>query len=326
MATLAATSELLLLLADPTRVRLLRLLAEQELSVAELTAATGLPQPRVSTHLARLRKAGLVRVRPEGASTFYGQREGALGENGAGRLWALLQENVEDAVFVEDARRLRAALRARSLRRGPGADAGGWADSVAGRMERHYSPGRTWEAAARALIGLAELGDVLDIASGDGALAELLAPRARSVTCLDLSLRVTEAGARRVAAGASEAAGPLPVRFIVGDMHALPLPTASFDQLLLVNTLSYAVDPARVLGEAARVCRPGGAVVGVALKAHKHSEVAAAFDHRQAGFQPARLRSLFSEAGFQVSFCAVTARERRPPHFEIITLYARRSA
>lgn len=307
MPDLAAATDLLRLLSDPTRVRLLSLLGREQLTVAELTDATRLVQSRVSTHLAKLREAGLLRLRRAGASTYYALDEAGMGDE-ARRLWTLLSESVDDALLAEDRRRLRES-RAQS--------GGTWADSVAGRMERHYSPGRTWEAAARSLVGLARLGDVLDIASGDGALAELIAPRARSVTCLDLSAHVARAGARRVAGRAA-------VRFLAGDMHALPLPDAAFDAVLLVNSLSYAGDPPRAVAEAVRVLRPGGALVATALRSHGHAAVAAAFDHVQSGFQPARLRTLFERAGCDVSFCDVTSRERRPPHFEVVTLYAER--
>ena len=87
---------------------------------------------------------------------------------------------------------------------------------------------------------------------GDGALAELVAPRARSVTCLDASARVVAAGRRRLKLAPS-------VRFTVGDMHDLPFPAERFDQLMLVNSLSYAERPELVVKEAARVLRPAAA-------------------------------------------------------------------
>jgi len=306
-AGLAQTTELLRLLSDPSRVRLLHLLAEQELTVAELTAASRLAQSRVSSHLGKLRGAGFLRVRRSGTSTFYALHDEGLPADAA-RLWTLLREHADDALLDADRRRLRELLRARQ---------GNWADTVAGSMERHYSPGRTWEAAARALIGLARLGAVLDVASGDGALAELVAPRAESVCCLDSSARVVEAGRARLGSRRN-------VRFLLGDMHALPFPDAGFDQVLLLNALSYAKDPPLVVRQAVRVCRPGGDLVALALKTHRHAAAAAAFGHLQHGFQPARLRTLFERAGCDVTLCEVTSRERQQPHFEVITVYARR--
>jgi ArsR family transcriptional regulator len=305
---LDTTADLLRLLGDPSRVRLLALLAREALSVAELVRVTRLAQSRVSTHLARLREAGLVHDRPAGGSTYYALDESRLPE-AARRLWELVAKSTADPLLDEDAERLAGVLRRRE---------GSWADAVAGRMERHYSPGRTWEAALRGLLGLCVLGDVIDIASGDGALAELVAPRARSVVCLDRSRRVVAAGSRRLA--------HLPgVRFQQGDMHDLPFRSASFDQALLVNSLSYAERPARALAEAARVLRPGGRVAAVALRRHRQRAVARAFDHLQLGFEPEDLRTSFEAAGFEVSLCAVTSRETRPPLFEVITVHARRA-
>jgi ArsR family transcriptional regulator len=303
----AETAKLLRLLGDESRVRLLALLAQEPLTVAELVRVTRLAQSRVSTHLGRLREAGLVRDRPAGASTVYAFDDAHLPES-ARRLWEAIAKSAADPLLDQDRERLREAL----LRR-----AGGWADAVAGSMERHYSPGRTWEAALRGLLGLVELGDVLDVASGDGALAELCAPRARSVTCLDLSRRVVAAGARRLQHLGN-------VRFQLGDMHALPFRARSFDQLLLLNSLSYARQPEVAVAEAARVLRPGGLATATTLRRHRHRAAARQYDHVQLGFEPDKLRELFESSGFEVTSCALTSREKRAPHFEVITLHARR--
>lgn len=306
---LAGGADLLKMLADPTRVRLLTLLRGEELTVAELTRATRLPQARVSTHLGRLREAGMVRDRRSGSACFYAL-SGAGMTPAAERVWDALRDATDDAVLREDAARIRDLVASRGQ---------SWADSVAGQMERHYSPGRTWEAALRGLLGLTRLGDVLDVASGDGAVAELIAPRARSVTCVDLSPRVVAAGSRRLAHLDR-------VSFQLGDMHALPVANARFDEVLLMHALSYATDPDRVLREAARALRPGGALVALTLKAHQHRAAAANYDHVRPGFDPAALRSSLSDAGFDVELCEVTSREKRAPHFEVITVHATRRA
>ncbi|HET8898943.1 MAG TPA: metalloregulator ArsR/SmtB family transcription factor, partial [Rhodanobacteraceae bacterium] len=133
---LATTSSLLRLLADPTRVRLLGLLQREELTVAELSAILRLAQPRVSTHLAKLKEAGLVRDRRAGVSAYY-RLNGDAGSDVDGLL-AVIAEGIDDAMLDEDRERLPDILAQRAREQG-------WADSVAGDMERHYSPGRTWE-------------------------------------------------------------------------------------------------------------------------------------------------------------------------------------
>jgi ArsR family transcriptional regulator len=305
MGSLDQTAEVLRVLGDPTRVRLLSLLAAEELSVAELVRVTRLPQTRVSTHLARLREAGLVRDRRNGNGSYY-----AIDEEGAPeevrRLWETLRAGTRDPLLEEDRLRVREVLEQRG---------GSWADRVAGQMERHYSPGRSWESALRGLLGLCTFGRVLDVASGDGAIAELIAPRAEHVTCLDLSPRVAAAGAARLAHLRH-------VVFRVGDMHELPFADASFDQVLLAHSLSYARDPARALAEAARVLRPRGRLAALALAPHRHQELCARYGHLQAGFSPEELRELARRAGLDVSLCAVTSREKRRPHFEVVALHA----
>ncbi|MCB9545147.1 MAG: metalloregulator ArsR/SmtB family transcription factor [Myxococcales bacterium] len=306
MVDLAAATDLCRLLGDATRVRLLSALGVEALTVAELVRVTGLGQSRVSTHLARLKEAGLVTVEPQGTSALY-----ALDAMppAAQQLWALLADQTRDPVLADDRRRVAEVVRARAGET--------WADQVAGRMARHYSPGRTWASFARGAVGLVRVGDVVDIASGDGALAELLAPRARSVTCVDWSARVTAAGQARLR--------PLGnVRFVRGDMHRLPLPAARFDAALLLGALCHAESPRQVLAEAARVLRPGGQLVAVTLAAHEHHEAVSRYDHRQPGFEPATLAAWLEAAGFDVELCAPTQRERRPPHFTVITVHARR--
>ena len=105
--------------------------------------------------------------------------------------WQAVSDQIDDGVIEDDRRRCAEVVRARE-------EASSWPDVVAGRMEHHYSPGRTWEAVARAFVGLVQLGDVLDVGSGDGVIAQLLAPRARNFACLDRSEKVVDAARERL--------------------------------------------------------------------------------------------------------------------------------
>lgn len=224
---LSTASTVLRLLADPTRVRLLALLDREELTVAELAAVLHLAQPRVSTHLAKLKEAELVRDRRAGVSAYY--RANAEADPTLAALVASLRDTLSDALLREDAERLPAVLAQR-------ARAEGWADTVAGDMERHYSPGRTWETLARSLLQLLATGDVLDIASGDGVTAELLAPHAHSIVCIDSSERVVDAARQRLSSFTN-------VDVRTGDMHALDLGDRQFDLVLLLHALTYSEQP-----------------------------------------------------------------------------------
>jgi ArsR family transcriptional regulator len=225
-------------------------------------------------------------------------------------LWQLLAACLDEPVLAADRERCEALVRARTQEEP-------WPDSVAGAMERVYSPGRTWESTARGLLGLVHLGDVLDAGSGDGAMAELLAPRARSVTLLDRSDKVLEAARRKL-----EGRGPF--RFAPGDFHELPFADATFDQVLLFHGLVYAHDPERVVAEGARVLRPGGDLAITTLAAHGQREITDGYGHLHAGFEPARLRGWLEGAGLSVDLCEITSREKREPHFLVISAFARK--
>jgi ArsR family transcriptional regulator len=302
------STEAFRLLSDATRLRLLLVLEAQPLSAAELTEITGLAQSRVSTHLTRLKRAGLLRDERVGGAALYSTSEHAPAL--AGVLWGVLRARLDDPQARLDRERAEEVVRRRTLGQS-------WAESVAGRMEQHYSPGRSWETTARALMTLVELGDVLDLASGDGVLAGLLAGHARSVTCVDVSATVIAAARRRL--------GEMPnVSFHEGDMHALPFADARFDHVFAMNALSYSRSPAQLVGEAARLLRPGGRLVMAALNRHEHAEAMRAYDHVNLGITPADLRALIEAAGLSVSQCRVTSREPRPPYFEVVTALAQR--
>lgn len=306
MGSLENTVQLLSLFSDPTRLRLLALLSHEELSVVELTRITELPQSRVSTHLGRLKEAGLLRDRRFGASTFYALSEAGLPER-AEQLWKHLSSQLADRVLEADRERCRELVRAREA-------AADWPDSIAGQLERYYSPGRTWEATARGLVGLLGLGDVLDIGAGDGAISELLIPNAASVTLLDRSQKMVSAAKKRL--------GHIPsVHFHQADMHELPFEAARFDQVLLYHCLTYSNDPERVLGEASRVLRPGGRLAVVTLSEHNHMHITSAYSHVNAGFSPRLLRGLIEARALHVRSCEVTSRERKPPYFEVVSAF-----
>src|SRR5262245_26536477 len=319
MSSLGATSDLLGLLAEPSRVRLLALLGDNELTVSELVEVTELGQSRVATHLGKLREAGLVRDRRAGGSTYYRMANGELPAP-ARKLWSVVAAELDDAQLATDKRRCAAVLRARALQARAAANVDdSWPDRIAGEMERHYSPGRTWEALARGLIGLTDLGDVLDAGAGDGATAQLLAARARSITCIDVSETLIDAARVRLAGHAN-------VRAEVADLHALPFGDASFDQVLLLNVLTHLSAPARALAEPARVLRPGGRLALVTLAAHDHLDVTAAYGHVTPGFRPGDIKRLLEKAGLVVEQCGVTSREKRAPQFEVVTAFATKPA
>jgi ArsR family transcriptional regulator len=295
--------ETLNLLGDESRIRLCALLRERELCVTDLVRVTGISQSRVSTHLGRLREAGFVRDRRQGQQSFYGLSLDSLPETAR----AVLEQAVRsaDPTLDGDQRRL-AELDAE--RRG---DAPVFADDI----ERYYSPGRTWQSLSVGLAALLDLGDVLDVGSGDGSAAGSLAPYCRSLTCIDKSARMIEAARERL--------HKLPhVTARVADVHDLPFAPASFDAVLMFHTLTYAEEPARALLECARVLRPRGRLVLLCLDEHRQHEVTAPYGERHAGFSPAMVRELLGRTGLCVRTAEIACRESRKPHLQVVLAIA----
>ncbi len=298
------------LLGDATRIRLLALLEREELTVAELAAVTRLAQPRVSTHLAKLREAGLVSDRRAGVSVFYRIADNNR-DHSLTRLWHVMRKQLDDGLLGGDRERLAEVL----LNRKGG---GNWPESVAGDMERHYSPGRTWESTTRALARLIRPGKLLDVASGDGIMAELLADQAERIDCIDVSEKIVTAGTRRMK-------GKKNVFFRLGDMHALPFEDNAFDTVLLLHALTYSDEPQQVVLEASRVLAGGGRLLGATIMKHKHEKQVTLFGHANLGFTETGLKGYLEKAGLKVVHCRTESTEHKPPHFQIIIFLAEKA-
>ena len=308
-STLDSHIALLAAFGDATRLRLCALLSQHELSVVELTTVMELGQSKVSTHLARLKDQGLVLDRKVATSSYYRLNEGSMSST-ARKLWDALRSTLDDATVARDLGRAERVIEAR--------DTSSWPERMAGELERHYSPGRTWESLAKSFAGLVRAGEVLDVGAGDGTVAELIAPRCAHYVCLDVSPKLLAAAATRL--------GRTPRASLVrGDMHALPFASARFELVLLINVLVYAEDPAAALDEALRVIRPGGELVIATLHKHDRMDVAAQYGHRQAGFEPRWLKRRLTSRGMHVSHCELGARERTRPHFEVVTCFAKKA-
>ena len=306
--SLSRTIDTINVLGDESRIRLCTLLRGRELSVTDLVRVTGIPQSGVSTHLGRLREAGFVRDRKDGPRSFYSLAADSI----PGTAKAFLEEAAasEDRTIEGDQRRLSELEAERR---------GALPEAFAGEMERHYSPGRTWQSLAVGFAALLRLGDVLDVGCGDGAVAGHLAPYCRSLVCVDVDPRMIDAAKARLARYPN-------ARAELADVQELPYDPASFDSVLLFHTLTYAEKPQRVLEECARVLRPGGRVVVLALDAHEQTDVTVPYGERHPGFKPRVLRGHLTRAGLAVTFCDVASREAKKPHFQVVLAIAEKTA
>ena len=280
-------------LSDSSRLRVMRLVAQMELSVGELAQVLGQSQPRVSQHVARLVDAGLLERRKEGNSVFLRETSSsALGEAIA-RLLAIAER--EDAAYGAqadaDRRRLAAIRNTREAE----------ADRYFARhaeewdtLRKVHGPEQACEEALLAALGEDAPGRLLDVGTGTGRIAELLSERADRVVALDKSLDML-----RVARARLQALGPDKVELVQGDFTDLPFPAASFDTVLLHQVLHFAQEPALALREAARVTRPGGRVAVVDLARHELDELRTRHAHARLGFADEGMATLLAEAGFE---------------------------
>ena len=295
------------LLADETRIRLLLLLKNHELTVAELAATLQLAQPRISTHLAKLREQRFVLARKDGVSTYYRFNDSLVNQHYKSIWLTLNSEGEKDSVVSQDEKRLKHVLSERAKNKN-------WVDSVAGDMERQYSPGRSWEATTRAISYLLDLGDVLDIGSGDGVLAELLHLRAQTYTCVDTSEKVIKEAQKRLSHANN-------ISYQVSDMHNLNL-TDTFDTVFLLHVLTYSKNPQLAFEQASSSLKHSGKLLISTLAKHNHTDIVKDFGHVNNGFTPKELENYAQIAGLTEIKVKVTSKENRKPHFEVITLEA----
>lgn len=300
------TLRILRALGDPTRLRLLALLNREELSVRELQEITRLGQSRISTHLAQLLEAGLVQARREGRRTFY-RLNPRLAQERAVLVKAALAGAEELPQAADDLLNLRRTLQWRKDH------AQLSFHQVAGRFDRAYGPGRSWQALGQFLLRIVPPLVVADLGSGEGLISELLARRCRRVIAVDNSERMVaygQARARRI--------GLKNLEFRLGDLQDPPIEDASVDLVLLSQALHHAEDPPRALRGAWRILKPGGQVWILDLLAHGFEKARELYGDRWLGFTEAQLQRWLEQAGFgEVEVCIV-AREEVPPHFQTV--------
>lgn len=275
--------------ADATRCRMLRILARQELTVSELCAVLQLPQSTVSRHLKALLEDDWVTSRRDGTSRFYSMPAGELAAD-ARRLWGLIEEQVAvSRAAQQDDQRVEGVLAARRERSRE------FFSSTAGHWDRLREElfGRSFQ--FHALLGLLDGRWVAgDLGCGTGQVTQAIAPYVGRVIAVDGSREMLETARERLK-------GIENVELRRGDLEALPLEEGTLDAALVMLVLHYVPDPARVLGEAARVLRPGGRLLIVDMLPHEREEYQQQMGHVWLGFSEAQMTRYLAQAGFERS-------------------------
>jgi ArsR family transcriptional regulator len=269
--------------AEPTRLRLLALCARGAWCVSDLVAILGQSQPRLSRHLKLLVEADLLRRTPEGANAWFQVPPGA---DFAHQILARLPES--DPLLAADR---RAAARVAAERARAASDA---FRRQRAEWDETSALGLPAEGIGQALLDALPAGRtrLLDIGCGTGGLLELLAPRVAEAIGVDASRDMLALARTRLAErGIANAS----VR--QADMYRLPFADAAFDAVTLQMVLHYAEDPPAALAEAARVLKPGGAMVIADLASHDRAELLTGSAHRWPGFDDAALAGWLGPAG-----------------------------
>ncbi|MBV8663860.1 MAG: metalloregulator ArsR/SmtB family transcription factor, partial [Hyphomicrobiales bacterium] len=270
---------------EVTRLRLIGLLCEAELTVSELVAILGQSQPRVSRHLKLLVEAGLAERQREGAWAFY-----RLAESG-GSLARTLIARIDRADPTLAADRARLAVTREARRRQAAAyfaeRAADW-DTI----RALHAPEERVEAAILAMVGDKPIRAVLDLGTGTGRMLELVAPRAERAVGVDQSPAMLALARSRI-----DQSGLRNAQLRQGDIYAPPIERDGYDLVIVHQVLHFLDDPARALREAARALRPGGRLIVVDFAAHGEEFLREQFAHRRLGFAADEIETFLAEAG-----------------------------
>jgi len=283
-------TELLATLAEVVRLRILRLLETEELSVGEVAKIVQLPQSTVSRHLKVLADADWLIKRSAGTATLYRLVLDDLSP-AARSLWLAVRSQTADSPeFTQDVPRLAGVLAERRV------DSQAFFGRVVGEWDNLRARLFGGDFTARAMISLLPRGwTVADLGCGTGNASELLAPHVESIVAIDQSEPMLQAARQRLR-------GRKNVRFAVGAMDSLPLADAGVDAAVCVLVMHHIADPAAALREIRRVLRKdraGGVALIVDMVEHDREEYRQTMGHSHLGFSGPAITALMRDTGFK---------------------------
>lgn len=281
------TVEALRAAGEPTRLRVLWLLAGEELSVMELSRILDQSQPRVSRHLKLMTDAGLIERFPDGARVFYR----VSSDPTARRLVDTVLDLLADAGSEADHQRLEAVRRERETA------AAAYFEQIAPQWDRIrslYVSESAVEAAIERAAGPGPFQRVVDLGTGSGRMLTLFGKRARMSIGLDLSHNMLNIARSNVTR-----AGLAKVELRHGDIFATRLPAQSADLVIVHQVLHYLADPAAAVAEAARLVIPDGRLLIVDFAPHELENLREEHQHRRLGFSDEEIARWLADAGLK---------------------------
>lgn len=306
-------TEVLQVLSDSTRLRMLKLLNEEELSVAELQEILEMGQSRISTHLSLLRRHSMVKVRKEGKKTYYTLATEetsqfdvvklSISTNSNEEFWETDQSSLQRIVD----RRMRASE--------------SYFEEVAGRLGKNYVPGRSWDAIGHFLLRLVPEITIADLGAGEGMISQLLAERAKKVYCIDRSKSMV-----RIGLELAQRNGLSNLVYKLGDLESVPLEDQTVDLALMSQSLHHALHPEQALREAFRILKPKGQLIIIDLKQHQFEKARELYNDQWLGFAENELYKSIKECGFKSVKVEIVAKEEKEPYFETILATAEKQS
>lgn len=303
---MSSTLKSLRALSDQTRLRIVALLEGEELSVNELQEITRLGQSRISTHLGLLQESGLLESRREGKRSFY-KLDQKADEVAREFIQLAIRGAKEMPEYEADQINLRRVLDRRKQQDQV------YFNQVAGRFDRSYGPGRSWQAFGHLLLRILPPLVVADLGAGEGLLSELLARRCKKVIAVDNSERIIAFGAAKAKKNNLKN-----LEFRLGDLQNPPIEPGSVDLAILSQALHHAENPAKTIESAARILKPRGQLLILDLLSHNFERARELYGDRWLGFAESDLQRWLEEAGLKKIEISVVAREEQPPHFQTI--------
>ncbi|MGA9450051.1 MAG: metalloregulator ArsR/SmtB family transcription factor [Verrucomicrobiia bacterium] len=303
---MSSTLKSLRTLSDPTRLRIVALLERDELSVNELQEITRLGQSRISTHLGLLQDSELVQSRREGKRTFY-----KLNPNADGAAREFIQLAIRGAKELPEHAGDQINLKRVTARRREQAQV--FFNQIAGRFDRVYGPGRSWQAFGHLLLRILPPLVVADLGAGEGLLSELLARRCKKVIAVDNSEKIVAFGAAK-----AKKNGLKNLEFRLGDLQNPPIEANSVDLVILSQALHHAEAPEKAIAAAHKILRPRGQIMILDLLKHHFEKAHELYGDRWPGFAESDLQRWLEEAGFRKIEISTVAREEQLPHFQTI--------